>query len=278
MYRTQYSNIRHGVHPVTLDKRDYSYHKTFRSRFVQTLVYGPLGIDTNKVMWDQNALGYPQGCTGFAQADSAGNFDGFTLDPIYTYSQTCLMEGHDTTLPCSVRNSLQSTLVSMKREGEIGSDAARTHKRSVFFNIYNDGGHDWFDGIFLALANHRTAVSVVSPWFGEWESTQGGIVPEFFQYDGVPAHYPWHNWDIVDVKMIQGVPYLVGKSWQGQNYGDGGDHYLSRETVNKVLEIYGAAAFVCLKDVPQDIQTIQISLYEKLINVLLQIMGLYRLN
>ncbi len=127
--------IRHGVQPVKLDKRDYSYHRTFRTRFVQKFVYGPLGLDTQKVMWDQNAMGYPNGCTGFAQADSAGNFDGWNYSPAYTYQQTCALEAHNTTQPCSVRNSLQTTMTGILREGEITTAAAAAHKRGVFFNI-----------------------------------------------------------------------------------------------------------------------------------------------
>jgi len=266
--------IRHGVHPVTLDKRDYSYHRSFGTKRKALFFPDSLMLDLGLTVQDQVADGFPNGCTGYAQANAAGNADGVVYSGPYTYAKTCFMEWHDTTKPCFIRNSFQSTeIYGLLREGQTDQEA-ESNRRGPYFNVYDDSNMDWFDSLRSAMLQQKICISVITPWFGEWESTNAGIVTKFFMYDGVPEHYPWHNWNVVGYKMINNEPYLIGKSWQGKSYGDGGFHYLDRETTNKVMAIYGSAAFIQPKAKPGDVVAIKITIMQFVLVLLHRILGI----
>ncbi|MHB1097907.1 MAG: hypothetical protein ACYC3F_17245, partial [Gemmatimonadaceae bacterium] len=57
------------------------------------------------------------------------------------------------------------------------------------------------------------------------------------------GNYPsWHNYTIDGKTTINGVPYLIVYSLQGNRIGDNGKLYFSRETINKALTVTGSGA------------------------------------
>lgn len=270
--------IQHGTRPSRLDKRDNSFQRTFGGLPV-ALANQDYTLDIGKTMPDQNADGYPFGCTGYCQADISTTEDGDIYKPSYTYAKTCYIENHPQDQGCDIRNSLKSTQVyGLQRPDETTDIEAEDHRRGQYFNVYCDGGYDWFDSFRSALRTNKRPISVGSIWFGEYEQIgQDGKLPTLFVYDGNPNNYSWHNFAIVGEKIIEGVPYLIAKSWQGRNYGDGGFCYFPRETMNAAMEIRGAVAFTFAKAKPEDINPIKLSIYEVVLLFLYRIIGLTRL-
>lgn len=124
---------------------------------------------------------------------------------------------------------------------------------------------DSFDKIRSALylnSAERRSVSVGTPWFNEWEHAPAGILHDFV----FTGNEPWHNWKICGWKQIAGQPYLIGKSWQGPNWGDRGYHYISRDTCNRVFALSGTAAFTVRKATAADIQTVRLSIVSTIIS------------
>lgn len=263
-----------GLKRPTLDKRDYSFHKTFGS-IALPLPLLDYTYDIGKTMPNQNADGYPDGCTGYTQADISTDEDGDIYKPDYTYKKTCYMENHDTNQGCQIRNSLKSTQVyGLQRPDETTDTEAETHRRGQYFNIYDDGINDWFDSFRNALRTNKRPLSLGTPWLPSWERIgQDGIIPTVFTLNGSET---WHNWAMVGEKNLGGTPYLIGKSWQGPNYGDRGFCYFPRETVNQMMEVGGSVAFTFAKANPQDIQTIELTIYETILVFLYRILNLSR--
>lgn len=261
--------IHHGARRTLLDKRDYSFHRSYGTIGV-TLEPQDYSFDAGLLMQDQNADLLPLGCTGYAQTDVAGDEDKTEYDPEYTYSKTCYIEGHGEDVGCSIRNSLKvGQAYGMKKKGET-DDQALTHRRGAFFSVDKASGCDWFDSMRLAMRKAQKPLSLGTQWFHEWESTPDGILTSLFVLD---PNAPWHNHVVCGEKVINGVPYLLGKSWQGKNYGDKGFHYFSRETFNKAFDVYGTCAFVQPSYTPKDINTIRLTLLQFSLYYLGRILG-----
>lgn len=267
-------NIRNGTKPAPLDRRDYSWHRSFGT------IPAPLPpmsytLDSGLTNRDQNADGLPYGCTGETQADIATDEDKIIYKPEYTYERTCFMEGHDTNQGCDIRTSIKSTQIyGLQADTETTEMEAFNHRRGAYYNIYCDGGMDWFDS-FRTVLRQGKCISVGSPWLPMWENIGSqGIIPAIFVLNGSET---WHNYKLCGEKVFNGVPYIQAKSWQGRNYAANGFCYFPREIINQVMEVRGSIAFCFDKYNPQDVRSIQLTIMETVLLYFYRILGLVRL-
>lgn len=295
--------IKNGARPTELDSRDYSFNATFGSISPLQLSQ-EYNVDASLTMPDQNADGNPFSCTGYSTCELGTNQDGVVYSPEYTYMKTLFLQNlPPETNGSDMRPSLKSAKVFgllpkenvpeiLKGKGEdftanhanwpIGLDAISgklEHRKANYFNVYDDGPGDWFDAFRSALWLNREdkrSISLGTPWFYEWAVPQNGKLTPHFIYNG-PSQHSWHNWVITGWKMIDGEPYLMGKSLQGRNYGDNGWCYVSRETINKVMEIRGSVAFTLADARPEDVQTIQLGIWEVIVLFFARLVNLKRL-
>lgn len=261
-----------GVQPCIPDHRDYSC-RTFGipSKIVFQEQYS---CEAGFRFPDQMREGLPQGCTGYTSSELCQDEDLIQYQPRYTYDKTLFMENSTEGQPCNVRDSLKTTIMwgvlpnttslnsaAINFTDSTDSEAAK-HKRAAFYVIELNAGMDWFDtmrNMLWAGRVGRRSISIVTPWYSEWTNTNvnsTGIV-------SVPASWAWegsHNWKISGWKTINGVPYLVAKTWQGSLYGDRGVAYFSREIMNKVMEQYGSCGFMLFEKVSAaDVKLIELT-------------------
>lgn len=253
--------VQNGLKPIQPDKRDYSFPRTFGA-IAPTVFPDEYDCDYGLTMPNQLADGYPYGCTGYTQAELCTDEDGIIYKPSYTYDKTRWMEGTEgQNVGCEIRTSLKSTIAfGVQALNETTDGEAMQHRRAQYFNVSDVTYMDDFDDIRNALLSNKNdmrAVSIGTPWFPEWStSDENGIVPDFV-YDGNPHNYNWHNWKVSGWKQINGQPYLTGKTWQGKDVGVNGLLYFSRATINKVMAIRESAAFTLAQSHPNDVQTIR---------------------
>lgn len=119
---------------------------------------------------------------------------------------------------------------------------------------------DSFDLIRNALQLNQRSVSMATPWYPTWAKTTNGIIAPPNSYDTTFAS--WHNWKCCGWKTINGVPYLIGKSWQGKTYGDNGFCYFPRDVINQVMSIPGTGAFTLTPYTNATAQTVVLTLWE----------------
>lgn len=270
-----------GVQPTTIDPNDYSAHLSLGGTGVLLPEYN---VDAGMTMRNQNNDGYSFSCTGQTQTDNLIDQYREILDPIWTYKNTCYIEGHEMNQGCQIRNSFKATRVyGVKKEREDDVDAL-TRRGGSYFNIYDDSTHDWFDGIRTQIQLNKRAVSAGTPWFNSWSSVNStGIMPmptgdELARAKSNVNAVLWHNYAIKGWILIGGIPYLICKSWQGPTYGDKGWCYMSREVANAVFEIRGSAAFIQAVAIPDDIQKIKLDIMEVLLVYLNRLLGRLRYN
>lgn len=294
--------IKNGTSPTLLDPRDASFSQTFGA-VAPLALPSEYSCDAGKLVQDQNEDGNPYSCTAYAVTDIGTDQDNEIYSPEYTYMKTLYLQN----LPPETNGSdIRPALKSAKVYGLLpklsapvglvgkGEDYTANqanwpvdvdkvsglleHRKGSYFNVYDDGGLDWFDSFRSALYLNRSdkrSVLVGTPWL--WSQAPMGFLTENFVYDGNPNSVSWHAWCIKGWTTIEGTPYLIGKPWQGKNYGANGWVYVSRETINKVMEIRGSCAFTLADATDKDIISIKISLWETVILYLYRMLQLKRL-
>lgn len=242
----------------------------------------PFTVDKGLSLWDQNRAtppmfnrALPFGCTGMTQAGNLSDQYGQTCRPEYTYDWTCYMENHDDREGCDLRTSMKSTQIyGAQFVGEKTAEEAQRHRGGQYFNIYDDGKLDWFDGVLTAVRAQLVGASIGTPWFASWGRVgSDGILPmptkrELAQAKDSPFSLPWHNWAVKGLEQrgsdgVWQVSAHVGR-WL----------YMPRDVANTVLEIRGAGAFIQPKYAPKDLYTIKLAILEYEVRYMLRIFGL----
>lgn len=266
--------IQHGTRPTKPDHRDYSHLRTYGAPLAPSF---PPDFNVDAKLWcpDQNAMGLPFGCTDVASADISADLDHVLKDP-----QTLEAVTH-----ANARGGIDI------REALKGARSIGWLKQ--FFNVQPYAPLDAFDSIRYAILSgdpeHR-AVSWGSPWYPEWENAalgntttknpdgsftvsaggkKDGIVPMPFTLKPAPS-MPWHNSVFCGWKTINGVVYLINRSWQGTGVGDNGLLYFPREVINAVMQIPGTVAFTATNNPVADVQTISLPAIQLLLSYVRQ--------
>lgn len=230
--------IKNGTRPTKIDHRDYDYHKTFG--VLKAVPFPPAyNTDAGLTMPNQDIPdtqftppipALPFGCTDYTTSELSTDIQNYN--------------GSQIADPRAVENI---THANANGGGDIRQSLLAGKSLGWFTGIFNiqAEGQDFFDAIRDAMVSGGTekrSVSMGTPWFSIFESVgSNGILsmPENFTTAGLP----WHNFKICGWKTIGSQVYLVGKSWQGAQYGDGGFCYFSRPLVNEMMSIPGAVAF-----------------------------------
>ena len=230
-----------------IDHRDWDFHKTFGTVIMNL----PNELILDAGLWIPNQNSYepifgnpsmPYGCTDYTSNDVCANQDGILYNPAFTESVTHA----NTTGGTDIRTSLLSTI----KQGTQTKDGTIV-KRTGVFNVQKYDILDYFDSIRYAMLptlGEKRTVSWGTPWFPEWETEalqNKAIMIASSNYD--TTNLGWHNSEFVGWKTINGTPYLVNKSWQGDKVGDNGFLYFSRDIVNSVMKINGTCAFTVSK-------------------------------
>lgn len=256
--------IKGGAKPTRIDHRDYS-HKSLLPRFGNTAPFpDSYNADAGLTMPDQNEVNIfftppvpamPYGCTDYATSELATDLFEPTL-PQYVDN------------PMEVENS---THANVNGGCDVRTALLAGKKLNWFTGIFTIealDGQDIFDAIRDAMVSGGTekrSVSVGSKWLSNYFENVGptGLMPMPNFNDPV---FTWHNWKICGWKTINDQVYLIGKSWQGPNYGDKGLVYFSRPLINNLLAIEGSAAFTATSGTLPPISTITVTWLQRLIS------------
>lgn len=249
--------IQNGLKPTKQDHRDYDFKKSFGAVAPPSF---PTEYITENYLWcpDQNSSepifgnpALPYGCTDYTQADLCADDDGRLYNPLILENIT----------HANAKNGLDL---------RIAMDGARkAYNRTAYYNIKGAGAVDTFDAVRLAMyfisASEKRSVSVGSPWFYQFTGAgYTGIVPIPDSFNLIYA--TWHNWKVGGWKTIDGQPYLICKSWQGNKIGDGGYLYFSRPLFNSLMAIRGSVAFTLTNMKPDQVQTIDMNVIARIVS------------
>lgn len=272
-----------GTHPTKrIPKR--KFHRNFGSTDVRTIP--DFNLDAGIWMPSQVDDNAPTECTGYTIADIITDVTKVIQSPDFAYASALFMEGlAPSTAGADFHSALEALIVLGSLPIERASITALSHgelycsdwrnwddlkkliaSKNVQNGVYNAlGKGNSFDSILSCLYTGKVAVSVGTPWFPEWEPVgngngkllSDGILPMpslNVDFDTLP----WHNWTLKGRKTI-GQPMLIGKSWQGKKYGDGGFHYVNSEVLNAILDINGTGAITVAMDANRILSLLRIA-------------------
>jgi hypothetical protein len=249
--------IKQGTFPTRISKKDYDFHKSFGSITANPVFPTEYFTDAGLTMPNQDAEGLMFGCTDETQADNSTDIDGIKKNPfdLEAVTHANALGGYD------IRKSLLAAV-----------------KLGWFTGFFNIQPHqlDYFDSIRLAMISgipEKRSVSTGTPWYPKFETTDTTAI--LLMPDDInDPNRTWHNWSIKGWKMIGDQPYLIGKSWQGSNYGDKGFCYFSRPLINSLMNVPGAVAYTATKGILPPISTISPALWTWLISNIKSLLGL----
>lgn len=253
-----------GVKPTLPDKRDRNFHTTFGA---VTSFADHLFTDAGLTNPNQNTDGHPEGCVRYATTELCNDEDNVAYDVGVVFHNMESM-GTPPDAPADVRDGLESVIVyGIGTATEVVADWSK-HRRGAYYAI--DRTDDPFQGAMSAMTKYASlwgkpcSISVGSHWYTGFELVgQDGILSMPSPSDA----YSQHNYKVCGWKTIDGIVYLIVKSWQGPEYGDGGYCYMSRELFNFLMDQYFSAAYV-LAPFTGDYSTVKIDGLETMVGLL----------
>lgn len=258
--------MRRGLSPRKYrDNRRFSYSRTFGS--LTTIPDFVLPQYTNPAQnqydayWDNQPL--PFGCTGFAVANTAESDVKQPVNPKFTYDKTLIIQNGKEGDECTLQDAFKSATVwGVELKGETDQEALG-HRRAPYFEVHPDSHSDWFDALLSACYTNQRPVSIGTTWPMYFENVNNTGIQYYTPLGWIGGHA--HN--IIGKKTINGVEYLIDKSWNGEQWGDGGLSYFSREIINATMSIKGSDALTNRPVQPGDIQLVKLNLLQILISL-----------
>lgn len=266
LYFGEIDMIQNGTKPIAPHVKQLSFPRSFGT-ISATKLPDSFDTDAGLVVPDQNAEGYPFGCTGFTVVEIANDEDLQIYDPGYNYDWTREMEGHaGEAVGADLKTAFKSgTVYGVRKKNGEGNPL--DNRRAPYYEVHPADGLDYFDSIRSAmirayeLDKEKHSTGNGSYWLPEWANVPNGNI-QAVNYDGTPSHYSWHAWNFKGWSIRDGVLRLKAKTHQGKNYGDGGFTYYTRDQVNNIFDDWGTMVLMQVKAEPQDMKRVQLTLIE----------------
>lgn len=260
-------------------KKDFSFHRTFGS----TNIFSDF-FSLDKQIGD-DFQGQTNECTAYTVTDNANNQDGVEYSPDYQMQKTYELDNASVFDGADIKTALSVPVVfglltkplaplSWQTVGEqtavnpmnwpisLDVEAAKNKKQAYFMLEENT---NWFDSIRSAIIMRNTPIALATPWYVEYNYVgKDGILPSG------KAIESWHSTSLVGWDTFNGIPFLICKPHLGKNYGKNGYCYFSQSEIEKIMSISGSAAGVIINGFTNNIQTVQISLSERMYGVVYQ--------
>lgn len=259
--------IKAGLKLRAQDPRDYDFLKSFGATHYDTNTLPSRYIaDAGLTMQDQNADGFPEGCTGYAQTDLCTDED-LTIYNAGEFYQSTPPGGFGGR---AVRDSLKLLTTRGPKDMDLKLGPART----AYYSINATGILDWMDSLRVALwitQQEKRSASIAIPWLREFEGIgASGLLPDdpIFIWSGTPGHNAkcagWTDIKTDGTYIRNGELFLAIKSWQGTGYGDKGWCYMSRVLANAIFNMTYTEAFTVTK-MTGSVQTVDMSVVDRLV-------------
>lgn len=252
------------------DHRFYDFERTFGS----AIAPDRFDFDEMKDVPNQNADGLPNGCSAYTVNEIASNEDKVYYDDYrFTYENTKMIAGVEGEVPVPLEKAFKAATVYGVKSQQLRADQA--NNRAPYFIIRPFANKNYFDAIKSAMWVKQGCIGLGTPWLPDFQRIgDDGIVhatvnPNMDFMNG-------HAWTVSGVKIIDGVEYLIAKTWQGKSYGDGGYCYFSREIINNLLSVRGSIALGQKDAKPEDIQTVKMDIIEVLISYWQRLLFIYK--
>lgn len=249
-----FSHFKHGSSPVREDARDFN-HQVFFGATARQLKALPRSLGrTPRKIKNQGNTNF---CTAFATSTASEFQEGIELSPEFQAAKIGEHSGYPITDGADPRKALEAARIfGSAPQDKVGyslankSDAfladwnnwpqpldmlAYPYEKASYFNI-NKGSFDPYDNIRLALTDAYTANGVgmaFTQWKGDtWNYAENGFVDTLGGKVGGYHAYVYLDYD----STYKGTEVLVVQNSVGEEYGDKGLQYFTREVINDIYK------------------------------------------
>lgn len=272
---------KNSLRELPKDPRDFNLGAIFIQANIKDVPNADFVVATPLVIKDQGESDY---CSAYALTAVSEDQEGVELLPEYQFYKTKQLSGKLSEWGANLRDACKSAtkfgsipqrgnegvqqltrdeIFNLKNWRGFSDEKAALYKKQTYFEV--KGRYDVFDDIRTYLWQFRKekcSILTGAIWRQSWLESQNGILPPTYEDDGFG-----HAFKIFGQKVIGEKLYLIAQLSQGENVGDGGLFYLSREIVNKEVGRFGIYMF---KDLPrEDVESIlkkKESLLQKLLD------------
>lgn len=262
--------FKHGSKPVSVDARDFSHQVIFGATASQLKALPrSLGRSPRKI---KNQLD-TNFCTAFATSTASEFQEEVELSPEFQAAKIGEKWGRPITDGADPRMALEAARVfGSAPQDKVGYSLANKtpefladwnnwpqpldllaypFEKASYFRI-DIGSFDPYDNIRLALTDAYTANGVgiaFTLWKGDnWNNEQNGLVDSFAGPVGGYHAYTYIDYD----STYKGTEVLIVQNSCGENYGDKGIQYFTREVVNLIYKDPFSASYM-FRDLSPDI-------------------------
>lgn len=244
------------------DPRDFNLGAVFPQIDIKKVPTTDFIVTTPLVIKNQGETDY---CSAYALTSVSEDQEGIEFIPEYQFFRIKEISGKPKEWGADLRDACRSATdygslpvrywpkkeltreeINDRRTWPSSSESVgRLYKKESYFSI--KGKYDVFDNIRCALYQHRADKCTIltgALWRQSWLDSSTGILPPIYEDDGFG-----HAFKIFGQKVIKEQMYLMAQLSQGEEVGDKGIFYLSREIVNKEIGPFGIFMF---KDVPRE--------------------------
>jgi len=195
-------------------------------------------------------------CTAYASCSASELQEDVELNPDFTFAVGKDIEGNPDSWGCDIESMLKAhTKIGAIEQKDVPQnfvpnstearylknwdtslvEKAHLNKKETYFEI--EGPYDAFDNIKASIWYFRDTkkaaiIGVVWSWGNKT------------YIDSVDDDGGGHCIHIIGVKLHKGKEYLIVPNSYGENFGDKGYNYLSREVINHYVDMYGAYMLV----------------------------------
>jgi hypothetical protein len=253
------NQITGGLLPLKEDKRDFTLGGIYGKRDMSLVPDYDFVVGNPIKIKNQFVSDF---CTAFAGTAVSEDQEKIELSPEYLFAKEKELIGNYKSWGCDLRTACKALvnygciekelspydLLNQERDfianprnwDKVFDKDATKHKKKSYFAVDIQG--DIFDSFRSAMwenIDQKCSILTGCVWEREWTDAEGGIIPEKI---GTPVE--GHAFKIFGQKNIAGQLYLVAQLSNGDEIGDKGIFYFSREVVNRVFKSFGAFMFI----------------------------------
>lgn len=254
------TSMKQGIKPLVRQPK-----RNFHEYFGGTALVPDFNLDAGLWNPSQVADNAETECVGYHVADTFTDFTKDIKTPDFSYAGAIFVENEPPTtagvdplaglqggvIVGSLSKS-QTPTMSAAQDGELFvanfSNWQPFQKTSALLTTAVDvhnalGFTDSFTSIISTMWTGQVAVALCTPWYHEWMSAPGGILPMPANINNT-AGLPWHCHSAKGQHTIGSTSYIIDKPWIGTSWGQAGFGYMSQDVANAVFQVPGTGALV----------------------------------
>jgi len=283
------NKIKGGLNYVSPTIRDFKYSQSFGAVDLSQLPKDGIGRKPTKIL-NQFSSDF---CTSFGSAAMRSFTEGVDLDPFWIWAKAAQIRGdwkqwgltlpeivdvlrkygilEEAEQPFNLLSKDRDFLAQYSNYPDL-TEKAKKHIGGARFWV--DGPYTFFDNCRSVLWQNRLdnlVILVGAEWHEEWSLASNGIIT--VQNYNPKSQWFGHAFVFIDFKQINGEDFLIAQLSNGEEFGDKGLFYFSREVVNSNAFRFGG---VVVKDYDPELAKKQWNIMAKILDLIYRIVKLMK--